>query len=193
MAFMALLALTSADIYDNCGANGENCFAIPLFESDVKTCIAQRDCTVVTSFNREASGMIKFQIEAEYNGVDDGSHWVGLGFSADGGRSMGEDAVIACYGSTVANYWNTIPFWSVPLEDAQNGLMDASVTVADGKISCSFTKAPVTELVIPDHDNVVIDLDTKSYFLELATGKLGADGNVAPHQDQQVSDDAIKV
>ena len=62
MAFMALLALTSAEIYDNCGANGDNCFAIPLFESDVKTCIAQRDCTVVTSFNREASGMIKFQI-----------------------------------------------------------------------------------------------------------------------------------
>ena len=130
MAFMALLALTSADIYDNCGANGDNCFAIPLFESDVKTCIAQRDCTVVTSFNREASGMIKFQIEAEYNGVDDGSHWVGLGFSADGGRSMGEDAVIACYGSTVANYWNTIPFWSVPLEVSilVSGTIDILIT-----------------------------------------------------------------
>ena len=115
MVFMALLALTSADIYDNCGANGENCFAIPQFESDVKTCIAQRDCTVVTSFNRVPEG-IQFEIEAKYKGVDDGSHWVGLGFSADGGRAMGEDSVIACYGSTVANYWNTIPFWSVPLE-----------------------------------------------------------------------------
>ena len=76
MAFMAMLALTSADIYDNCGANGENCFAIPKFESDVKTCIAQRDCTVVTSFNRMNEGMIKFEIEAKFNGVDDGSHWV---------------------------------------------------------------------------------------------------------------------
>ena len=48
------------------------------------------------------------------------------------------------------------------MQDAQNGLMDVSVTVADGKLSCSFTKAAVTELVIPDHDNVVIDLDNKS-------------------------------
>ena len=74
--------------------------------------------------------MIKFQIEAEYNGVDDGSHWVGLGFSADGGRSMGEDAVIACYGSTVANYWNTIPFWSVPLEVSilVSGTIDILIT-----------------------------------------------------------------
>ena len=116
MAFMAMLALTSADIYDNCGANGENCFAIPKFESDVKTCIAQRDCTVVTSFNRMNEGMIKFEIEAKFNGVDDGSYWVGLGFSDDGVHAMGEDSVIACYGNTVANYWNTIPFWSVPLE-----------------------------------------------------------------------------
>ena len=44
------------------------------------------------------------------------------------------------------------------MQDAQNGIMDASVTMADGKLSCSFTKAAVTELVIPDHDNVVIDL-----------------------------------
>ena len=79
------------------------------------------------------------------------------------------------------------------MQDAQNGLMDVSVTVADGKLSCSFIKAAVTELVIPDHDNVVIDLDNKSYFLELATGKLGADGNIAPHQDQKVSADAIKM
>ena len=111
-----MLALTSADIYDNCGANGENCFAIPKFESDVKTCIAQRDCTVVTSFNRMNEGMIKFEIEAKFNGVDDGSYWVGLGFSDDGVHAMGEDSVIACYGNTVANYWNTIPFASVPLE-----------------------------------------------------------------------------
>ena len=116
MAFMALLTLTSADIYDNCGANGENCFAIPKFLSSVERCIAKRNCKVVTSFNRIEEGMIKFGIEAVYNGVDDGSHWVGLGFSADGGRAMGEDAVIACYGNTVANYWNTIPFASVPLE-----------------------------------------------------------------------------
>merc|ERR1719328_164708 len=137
--------------------------------------------------------MIKFEIEAVYNGVDDGSHWVGLGFSADGGRAMGEDAVIACYGNTVANYWNTIPFWSVPLEDALNGITAASVTVADGKLSCSFIRAAVTELVIPDHENVVIDLDNNSYFLELATGPLGGDGNIAPHQDQHVSQEAIKV
>ena len=56
----------------------------------------------------------------------------------------------------------------ISMQDAQNGLMDVSVTVADGKLSCSFIKAAVTELVIPDHENVVIDLDNKSYFLELA-------------------------
>ena len=31
-----------ADIYDSCGANGEQCFAIPFFESDIKTCLAER-------------------------------------------------------------------------------------------------------------------------------------------------------
>ena len=40
--FLAFLALAYADIYDNCGANGANCFAIPLFESDLPTCLAQK-------------------------------------------------------------------------------------------------------------------------------------------------------
>ena len=40
---------------------------------------------------------------------------------------------------------------------------------------------------------MVIDLDNQPYFLELATGPLGSDGNIAPHQDQQVSEEAIKV
>ena len=207
IVLIASLALSSADIYDNCGTNGENCFAIPPFLTSVKTCIARRTCKVVASFNRVSEG-IQFEIEAKYNGVDDGSHWVGLGFSTDGGRAMGEDSVVACYGSTVANYWNTIPFWSVPLQvnvqinvmhfkshflqDGLNGLSAASVTVADGKISCSFIKDAVTEFTIPDHDNVVIDLDNQSYFLELATGPLGSDGNISPHKDKKVSDEAIE-
>jgi hypothetical protein len=30
---------------------------------------------------------------------------------------MGNDAVVACYGKTVANYWNRdVPFYSLPIE-----------------------------------------------------------------------------
>ena len=32
----------TADVYDNCGANNENCFGIADFESDLETCLAQR-------------------------------------------------------------------------------------------------------------------------------------------------------
>jgi hypothetical protein len=46
---------------------------------------------------------------AEYVGVGEGS-WVGLGLSKDSSMhaTMGDDAVVACYSKTVANFWNTI-------------------------------------------------------------------------------------
>ena len=44
--------------------------------------------------------------------------WVGVGLSADGGQAMGDDSVVACYGNTVANYWNAGSpiFYSFPLD-----------------------------------------------------------------------------
>ena len=61
---------------------------------------------------------VRFELEAKYSGVDDGNSYVALGFSLDGGRSMGDDAVVACYGDKVVNYWNakTPYIWSFPLE-----------------------------------------------------------------------------
>ncbi len=41
-AFLGLVTIVRADVYDNCGANNANCFGIALFESDLETCIAQR-------------------------------------------------------------------------------------------------------------------------------------------------------
>lgn len=196
LLLLALAAFAQADIYDNCGSNGQNCFAIPLFESDIPTCLAQKDCKVITSWQRQNDDSVKFQMEAQYAGVDDGGHWVALAFSLDGGRSMGDDAVIACYGTTAANYWNSfVPYlYSFPLDDAQVGLSDISVSVADGKIACSFTKTAVTTLELPnDLGTTVIDLNSNTYFIALATGPLADDGFIAPHQDQGVSDGPMKV
>jgi hypothetical protein len=36
--FLAFIALNTADIYDNCGADGAKCFAIP----HIGTCLAQK-------------------------------------------------------------------------------------------------------------------------------------------------------
>ena len=35
------IAFAKADVYENC-KKGENCFAIPFFESDFDTCVAQK-------------------------------------------------------------------------------------------------------------------------------------------------------
>ena len=37
-----VIANVKCDIYDNCGNNGEKCFAIPFFESDLETCLSQK-------------------------------------------------------------------------------------------------------------------------------------------------------
>ena len=67
----------------------------------------------MVSFNRVAGG-VKFELQAQYEGVDDGESWVGVGLSTD--KEMGLDSVVACYGSQVANYWNTAdPPYSLPL------------------------------------------------------------------------------
>ena len=47
---------------------------------------------------------------------------MGVGLSLDGGRGMGNDAVVACFVAkdgtpVVANYWNKVgPFYSLPVE-----------------------------------------------------------------------------
>jgi hypothetical protein len=65
------------------------------------------------NFKQVADG-VRFNLYAEANEMS----WVGVGLSLDGGRSMGNDAVVACYENTVANYWNIVlpNFYSLPLE-----------------------------------------------------------------------------
>ena len=72
---------------------------------------------MIASFNRVDAG-VRFEIEGKYTDVDDGNHWIGVGLSLDGGStfSMGDDSVIACYGPTIANYWNTPSLYSLPLD-----------------------------------------------------------------------------
>ena len=76
----------------------------------------------------EGCDCVKVELQAEYEGADDGSRYVAMGFSEDGSgfwpweKAMGNDAVIACYGTTVANYWNTNdPYYSLPLEVSRRG------------------------------------------------------------------------
>ena len=79
-------------------------------------------------------------------------------------------------------------------QDPLLGISNPEITVADGKIRCSFTRSAVISFAPPNGgEEVTIDLDNMKYFLELATGPLGNDGNIAPHQDQEVSDDAIQL
>ena len=79
-------------------------------------------------------------------------------------------------------------------QDAQNGLSDISVSVADGKLSCAFTRDAVTNLVLPnDLGEATIDLDKVGYYVMLATGPMGDDGHIAPHKDQEISENPIKM
>ena len=49
--FATLIATINAHSpYEDCGPNGENCFAVPPFESDVATCLAAK---VQNYFRRE--------------------------------------------------------------------------------------------------------------------------------------------
>lgn len=53
-------------------------------------------------------------MQSQHEAVDDGKHYVALGFSTDG--MMGDDAVVACYGQEVTNYWNVDkPHFSFPI------------------------------------------------------------------------------
>ena len=79
------------------------------------------------------------------------------------------------------------------LQDALLGISNPEVVIADGKIRCSFIRDAVISFDPPNGgETVTIDLDKMQYFLELATGPLGADGNIAPHQDQEVSKNAFQ-
>ena len=71
---------------------------------------------MIVTWEKSDTGVV-FELEAQFEGAGDGEHWVGVGLSEDGGRSMGNDAVVACYDGTVGNYWNRVePFYSVPVD-----------------------------------------------------------------------------
>ena len=57
---------------------------------------------MLVAVNREN---LRFEVQAQYAGVDDSKHYVAVGLSKD--PKMGDDAVVGCYGQKVAQYWNT--------------------------------------------------------------------------------------
>ena len=71
-------------------------------------------------------------------------------------------------------------------------MSDVSISVADGKIACAFSRDALTNLVLPNElGEATFDLNSVPYFLALATGNLGSDGNIAPHKDKDVSEKAF--
>ena len=78
------------------------------------------------------------------------------------------------------------------MQDALNGLSDTSVTLEDGKLSCTFTREAVTNLILPmGLGEATIDLNSEPYFIQLATGLLDSSDNIAYHQDKIVSKKAF--
>jgi hypothetical protein len=68
-------------------------------------------------------------------------------------------------------------------------LSDTSVTVADGKIECSFVRAVRTNLELPlELGTVEIDL-SKEFFIAFAMGFLDSELTyIGPHSVQKVTD-----
>jgi len=85
LTLLILISMTLADIYDNCGDNGDNCLIQnkgnkPDPDSGSGDCLAEKNCRVIASFDKLADGRIKFELEAQFEGADDGNHWTGIGF-----------------------------------------------------------------------------------------------------------------
>ena len=83
-----------------------------------------QDCLVVVGYVKDPNSD-GYLFEAEARPLDGNveGKWVGIGLSLDGGRGMGNDAVVACYHGidgviNVVNYWNQLePFpFSLPVE-----------------------------------------------------------------------------
>ena len=82
-------------------------------------------------------------------------------------------------------------FTPIFFQDALGGLGDVTVSVANGKITCSFLRDAVTVIQTPveESEEVTIDLNSNEYFVELATGPLDDNNEyIAPHKDQDVSE-----
>ena len=80
-----------------------------------------QSCGIATWYGKDGDNF-RFEVSADYKTGDVIDKWVGVGLSLDGGRGMGNDAVVACFVAkdgtpVVANYWNKVgPFYSLPVE-----------------------------------------------------------------------------
>ena len=80
-------------------------------------------------------------------------------------------------------------------QDSSNGLTNASITVSDGKIYCTFIRNAVTKLILPDSASapeVTIDLNSVAYFVELASGPLVSADQISQHKGASVTEKAIE-
>ena len=73
-------------------------------------------------------------------------------------------------------------FKNIEFQDSTNGIKDATITVSDSKIHCSFLRDTLVNLQLPtDLGEATIDLNNKEYFVMVASGPLDANGFVAKH------------
>ena len=82
------------------------------------------------------------------------------------------------------------------IQDSSNGLTNASITISDGKIYCTFIRDSITKLVLPESASapeVTIDLNSVDYFVLLASGPLASKDQISRHKGASVSATAIKV
>jgi len=193
------IVIDEEDIYANCDEAGINCIVQnkgngrgPGRGSD--DCRAEKNCRVVSTFQKLDDGRIKFELQAEFENAGNGDHWTGIGLSLnDTWSKMGNDSVVACYGTNVVNYWNTLSF-SFKLEDSSYGLSDTSISIKDGKIYCSFIRDAVTNLILPnDLGEATIDLDNIPYFVMLASGPLATSTQIDRHRGASVTKTFVKL
>ena len=93
---------------------------LPFCEFNYVICF--QNCPIVAWFTKDGSDY-HFEIQADYTDGDVEGKWVGVGLGLDGGRGMGDDAVVACFkdiytqSSHTDNYWNVIKpiFYSYPV------------------------------------------------------------------------------
>ena len=75
-------------------------------------------------------------------------------------------------------------------------MTNASISISDGKIYCTFIRDSITKLVLPESASapeVTIDLNSVDYFVLLASGPLASKDQISRHKGASVSATAIKV
>ena len=76
----------------------------------------------------------------------------------------------------VSMYWNVGHSASLPLADPHYGLSDMESSAVDNFYSCTFHRAPLTNISVPgsgesgNSSSAEFNLDTSVYFLLLASG-----------------------